>query len=646
MKFIIFLIVSLCGIVFTTTSLPKVSILSLGKGIDALDYSINHQAVLFNYSKGELNDEGTAILPNWVVMRKHPQSDYSLYSQVINHWANITDVTKMSLSGHVGFWKIKGTLSANKEWIHQYISSSTYKIARTSAHIKRHTLEFPIEELPIHPSLEKDIRLMAILLEHDTNATRTRANYISNEILRRFGTDIITGIILGAVLLKDDIVDTSKWQSYTEGQLSATASASFGNIFGIKGAYDHTKVNMEKYSNALVETKVHTIGGQSWDDTMVQSKWIDTIDENLAVVDTSGVPIFEVITPERFSDISPGAVQQIRDLIYHNLEKYAKDNTHEGCLDLDSTNFCDKCNVDNGYCEDKRNFTFGGIMQTSNCPQFQVTNEITKTFECPPGFKAYPLLSSPASVDRGYKCERHCYHEWIVIKKCYTSCYYQHPTCNIMPIVCEAPPGHPASEGSYFAGMFTPLTINPYTGLANCPTNYMSLEFAQQDWGKHHITLCYAPFDVHPADEGADYGGMFTCQIGNPLAHNKKICPPGFDRHSLGIINNCEWSFCMGIKDDIGRIKIVPPGYGQPPPPFVDMIPIPDSDKLLVVNMTSDITYKYQLHHFMNHTNPSHDSHHEPSNIGFIVGMSIMACLSACLFANLIIVIAILIKKN
>jgi len=90
------------------------------------------------------------------------------------------------------------------------------------------------------------------------------------------------------------------------------------------------------------------------------------------------------------------------------------------------------------------------------------------------------------------------------------------------------------------------------------------------------------------------------------------------------------------------RIKIIPPGYGQPPPPFVDTIPIPKTNNFLVVNITSSVTFDDQLIEYQNRGIKTMDN--KKSHIGLIIGMGILTMVIGTIIGVVIVVVLVTLK--
>lgn len=96
------------------------------------------------------------------------------------------------------------------------------------------------------------------------NMTR-RAQYLSQLLIRNYGTHVITQAKLGATITQEDYVDSNTQFTETSSldQMRASASASFYTMFKASVSIDKTlnTTQQNQYSNSLRYSKVRTVGG-------------------------------------------------------------------------------------------------------------------------------------------------------------------------------------------------------------------------------------------------------------------------------------------------------------------------------------------------------------------------------------------------
>ncbi|CAF5124897.1 unnamed protein product, partial [Rotaria sp. Silwood1] len=94
----------------------------------------------------------------------------------------------------------------------------------------------------------------------------------------------------------------------------------------------------------------------------------------------------------------------------------------------------------------------------------------------------------------------------------------------------------PGTDSLYvYGGSFTPQKVNPVTSSQSCPTGLT------QTAGPNNIKVCLAERLVSNLKNLPFFGGMFSCDYGNPaLASALKACPTNYNIYSIGTIDgNC-----------------------------------------------------------------------------------------------------------
>ncbi len=160
----------------------------------------------------------------------------------------------------------------------------------------------------------------------------TNPNILPAEIFEKYGTHIVTGVILGGRLeLNYTLSSTDENKSEEEllaiaGKITANLSAVSGEV---QASFDKSEIESAKKSNCQIKTNVNTYGGTSTKDTLVTSletyntgfaNWYDSLDEsNYALIDVTNdglVPIWQVLKNPSNPSENAERMQQLQD--YYN----------------------------------------------------------------------------------------------------------------------------------------------------------------------------------------------------------------------------------------------------------------------------------------------------------------------------------------
>ncbi|OWF37401.1 Macrophage-expressed gene 1 protein [Mizuhopecten yessoensis] len=536
-----------------------------GAGWDNLENKERGQVIQHTYYECRTTDDGKFLLPDGVATTPVKSSKLDLFSEIYSSWMDYKETTSESINVaakyHSGFFSIDGMFSTEFQSVkkNQIGQKQENSIVRTQARYVKYASKLQ-PGTAFHPNFRERVMEIAKLIQTNEVAV---ARYESQQLVRDFGTHVLTRLDAGAVIAQIQHVESTfvEMNGEKKTQLSASASASFSvGFFGKGGVSSNIDLSgQEEYSKEFSDNVTHstikTYGGPSYQPQHFQlNDWVKGMDDNMVAVDKEGTPLYYFITASAFPELPNYIVPDLFKHIQHAVYLYYKFNTYRGCTNAKSKNFNRRANVDDGTCTPfSTNFSFGGVYQTcthdsvlkyDNCSDYIKKNPLTDDMTCPSGYSSVLLDNSDIALTETYKkCHRVWYTFWIVHK------------CTNVPVSgslsvnsywCVATGDVQQHSGYMFGGLFTPHVGNVITGGNTCPPHFYGLTL------NYGLTICVTQDFVAGRSFAAPFGGFFSCNAGNPLATSGKIdqsqwlksCPHGFSSHLALVSHECEIEYC------------------------------------------------------------------------------------------------------
>ncbi|KAL3852623.1 hypothetical protein ACJMK2_016241 [Sinanodonta woodiana] len=575
-----------------------------GLGWDNLQNLEIGRVLLMNYSKCQMSDDGKYLLPNDAILIPVRQSNYDMVSEVIDTMSKYTSVTSKSININTKFvgpyFSVGGSYSNEHKTVRQQLSESQSVVVRSQARFVVYKINMQ-PDAALHPTFRNRILEIAKYVYMDEVKM---ARYLSQLLIRDFGTHVLISMEAGAAIVKEDFLDRyyvqSKNSTTDKTMLGANASVNFELLlanFDIGTSVMHRSEDQNTvtndYEQSLRHSVVKTYGGMNFGASNISTnKWVKSLDSGLVAVDRAGDPLFSFVTPLLFPELPEFTVRKTQEVMKAEILNYYKINSYRGCTDPLSFNFDMKANIDDGSCNPPTdNKSLGGIYQM--CTSIEIENgdlclndahKNPKTGDntCPTGYKQIQLISSEvSSVSYEPQCSQVLFWKFCHGTRTLTS------LSNYTAYWCytEMPDGE---NNSYkFGGVFTDDKANVLTNNHSCPPDYQSLEISER------VFVCVSD-DYDAFDFGNIFGGFFTCQVGNPYANSKllysdpqswpKGCPTNYNEHLLTVIDGCEISYCMGSFIGNGTNQVVPNVIR---PPYMDA-PMPENAETSFVYLHED----------------------------------------------------------
>ena len=558
-----------------------------GLGFDNLRNLDMGRVLQLSYSTCQVSKDGKYLLPDNFYLIPVQESKVNVFAEYIDHWDQYTSMTSMSINYQVGgmFEDIGGKFSAGYTTTktHMYNSNSLAKNTRTQVRIKRYTVK-------LQPGAQLDPDFVSRLLDivESIHANKTaNAHYLSELLVRDYGTHYLHSMDAGGVLSKSDFIQETSDNSIStnSNDIKIAASISFLSLISLSESFEYKQVDSTKqaYLDNQVHSEVSTIGGGSFVGSMTLKDWESQLDNALVAIDRSGEPLHLLINPTTLPSLPETTVFSLAKYVEKAIERYYKVNTRLGCTDPDAPNFSFQANLNDKTCKPPQtNLSFGGVYQTcSQSPgqaedlctdQIVQNNPLTGDPSCPPNYQPVLLHSGHISNTKtSHQCHQYCWHHGFLntVKSCENKCVDvpQTSMASYEASWCVATGSVPQDSGYLFGGFYTSIASNPLTGSKSCPRYFVPLNMGED------IRVCVSDdYELAPS-YAIHFGGFESCTAPNPLADHSSnaptphSCPHGFTQHLVAVEDGCEINYCLRLDalKHVSLMGIRSPPFHKPP---------------------------------------------------------------------------------
>ena len=553
----------------------------------------------YDYSQCQLTNDRKYLLPDGYFAIPVQESNVETLSELIDHWDNHTSLTAYSINAGVSVFysDIEGKFSTDYTTAKTNMYSKHTKTIVTRVQI-RHKL-YTVRLQPgtkLHPMFKE--RLLDIAAHMMNNNSQT-AHYLSELLVRDYGTHYLTVAHAGGILVQEDYIRTTQDTNFEEDSQKFTASASatfFGEIGFISSSLSFThvsdKTSLDSYLSNRTHSHIRTFGGPPYRINFTVNDWEDGLSDATVTIDREGVPLHYAIIPEVLTELPSAQTLELAHYVEKAINSYYKHNTYLGCTNPSAENFYFGANVDDGSCKaPSDNFTFGGVYQTcthtptSNrdvvCPDLVQKNPLTGNYSCPPGYEAVLLHSGTKSGSYSTQhCHKHC-TLWIF--NCHPDCdNVNNPVTGHYQVYWCVDTGRVGKNSGYmFGGLYSSIAVNPLTRTKSCPNHFYPLRFGEDT----HICVS-DDYELGYA-LSIPFAGFQSCIAGNPLATKSSTgelkmsfgmlevdpstwphrCPTSYTQHLASMEQSCEINYCVkaGSLGEKGLPPIKLPPYRKYP---------------------------------------------------------------------------------
>lgn len=576
-----------------------------GRGFDNLRNLDMGQIHLYNYSTCKITEDGKYMIPDSVYVVPLQHGHYKFFADYYDHWDNYTSITNSRVNVEVeGFFGISGSYSNEKQSVKENQVNYNSKTTRITFRNRVYSVQLdPVSEL--HPKFKAKVyEISASMQNNDTNLRR----YLSELLVRDYGTHYITSVEAGAVFVKLDSISETYALNVERNTVTSSASASFPILqlfggFSLGYNRNTSQQNIDAYQSSLKRSEIFTVGGASFTPDLNVTRWVNDVPNRLATIDRTANPIHFAVTPAQFPELPTLTVRAVADSILEATDRYYRLNTRTGCVDPKAQNFDFQANFgDSTYCNTAHSHidrAFGGLYQTCQqsgrenlCADREIlqVNPQTGGYTCPTGYRAVSLYNGTESYTGAYTTYYRTCGFWSCSTRSRT--VTETTTANYEAFWCVVLNTPVQYRGYLFGGFFTPTTTNLITGTQSCPSYYRVQKIATD------VSICVSNDYELGFPHALGFAGFYSCRVGNPLSvpgNSSALprvsdwpynCPGGYSQHLVSVESGCEINVCLE-NGAFQPKRLLPPRLPpfQTKPPYVPYV----TEKLTVVGSDRSI---------------------------------------------------------
>ncbi|XP_036400342.1 macrophage-expressed gene 1 protein-like [Megalops cyprinoides] len=552
-----------------TANVPGLGVLP-GGGWDNLRNMDMGRVMNMNYSLCQTTEDGVYLLPDQVFTVPQKSTKVEINSEIIESWLEQTSTTARSINLEVSFNPVlQGKFSVENERMKKHQVKENTCTSRTQVRNFIYSVKarpgFALD--PIFISRVTDI---ANALEN--NETRLAA-YLSETLVLDYGTHVLTSVDAGAILMKEDYLRKSFVLKNKNNSLSLSARVSFFITVdtGLQGSL--WRFDTDAYEANIIYSLILSHGGVPFYPRISLKTWQQSISNNLVAIDRSGLPLHFFLNKQTLPDLPDPTILKLASAVSQAIQRYYTVNTHPGCTDPGSSNYNYQANVDDQSCGGvTKNLSLGGVFQRCTpltndpealemCKTLTQKNPQTGDLSCmQPYIQAHLRTEEREQGYSEFECRQVCHTCWLLFTCCKDACgevYHMHRVrvetywCAGDNIIVPRTPGY------LFGGLYGPKLVNPLTKSKGCPGEFVPFTLTSEG-----LKICLSGNHETDARFAVPFGGLFSCEAGNPMAGGDSRCPAGFTQHSAGVSDGCDLLFCTSSdafsKEEPARIRLPP----------------------------------------------------------------------------------------
>ncbi|MEQ2316238.1 hypothetical protein AMECASPLE_030559 [Ameca splendens] len=507
-----------------------------------------------SYFQCQTTEDGLYLIPDEVFVIPQKETSLETNSEIISSWLEQKSTSSRSINADTSFLsKLNGKFS------NENIKMKTHQV-KNSATTARVQVRDLIYTVKAYPDFTLDFRFAQqvnnIADAVDNNQTRN-ADYLSEKMVVDYGTHVITSVDAGAFLVQEDYLHFSYGSNNVSdsSNFKLQAGLNFFDIlkFEISSESSQHSSSLKTYQSNIEESFIQSHGGIPFYPGITLEKWQESTRNNLVAIDRFGFPLHYFINSNTFPDLPQSTVVSVARRVSKATERYYKINMRPGCVDIHSKNFNFQANVDDNSCEGPAtNLSFGGLYQVCTklsqdagplCDELNQKNILTGDFSCRSPYNQTLLRSEVRQQGyTSYDCHTEtssCVLFWCSSKSVCNNVYHVR-SARIDTYWCSANEKTPAYSGYLFGGIYGPSFQNPVTKSKRCPPNFIPVKFLSDGQ-----IICVSPDFDTGTRYSVPFGGLFSCESGNPLAKNQHRCPPKFSQNLATVSDGCEILYCV-----------------------------------------------------------------------------------------------------
>ena len=319
-----------------------------------------------SYSQCKTTKDGIYLIPDSTYALALKESNVDLTSEYFEHWNNYTSTTSTSMNVAAHSVIEEGAFGGSFSAEFRSVKNNQIRNKAVTTRVQlRHTF-YTIKSRTVELNPLFKTKLLDIASRIQLNNTKM-ARYLTDLIVRDYGTHYITSLDIGAVLSKVDHIKSSYAQKEDMdiSKITISASADFG-LWGASTSVTHfsSTDNIKGYQQSITASSIKAYGGPPFGANFTVKDWEAELRNNLVPIDRLGDPLYYVIEPEVFPELPDQLVFEVTSYLKHAIKSYYHHNIIRGCTNPNSRDFNIQAILDDHSCEKPyTNFTFGGVFQ-------------------------------------------------------------------------------------------------------------------------------------------------------------------------------------------------------------------------------------------------------------------------------------------
>ncbi|XP_008416630.1 macrophage expressed 1, tandem duplicate 1 [Poecilia reticulata] len=539
----------------TNISLTAMEVLP-GGGWDNLRNLDMGRVMNLSYFQCQTTEDGLYLIPDEVFVIPQKETGVETNSEIISSWLEQKSTTSNSINADVSFFSVlNGKFSSETT----RMKSHQVKDSSTTARVQVRNFIYTVKAYPDFTLDSRFAQQVKDIADAIANNQTRNADYLSEKMVLDYGTHVITTVDAGASLVQEDYLRSSYVSDSSSDTSTIKAQAGlnfFDKVkFDISSQSSQQSSSLNTYQSNIQYSLIQSHGGIPFYPGITLQKWQENTRNNLVAIDRSGFPIHYFINSNTFPDLPQPTVGKVARTVSMAIDRYYKVNTRPGCVDIGSKNFNFQANVDDDSCEGPAtNLSFGGVYQQCTkltddadplCETLAQKNIATGDYSCRSPYS--PTLLRSEVRQQGYT-ENYCYDVsygcgFLWLRTCHRkNCQnlYRVRSARINTYWCSVNGKAQENSGYLFGGIYGTSFENPITKSKSCPANFIPVKFLSDGQ-----MICVSDDYETGSRYAVPFGGLFSCQSGNPLAKNQRRCPPKFSQHLATVSDGCEILYCV-----------------------------------------------------------------------------------------------------
>ncbi|KAM4616781.1 macrophage expressed 1, tandem duplicate 1 [Polymixia lowei] len=561
----------------TNLSIPALEVLP-GGGWDNLRNMDMGRVMNFSYSQCQTTEDGLYLIPDEVFVIPQKETGVETNSEIISSWLEQKSSTSHTINSDISFLSV---LNAKFSTENQRMKTHQVKDSASTARVQVRNFLYTVKTYPDFTLDSRFAHQAEEIADAIENNQTKHGQYLSEKMVFDYGTHVITSVDAGASLVQEDYLRSSYVSDGASQGSTITASAGLNFFdklkFDISSKSTQQSSVLQTYQSNIQYSLIKSHGGAPFYPGITLQKWQESTRNNLVGIDRAGLPLHYFINANTFPDLPEPTVGKVALSVSQAIERYYAVNTHPGCVDISSKNFNFQANMDDKSCEGPAtNLSFGGVYQQCTtlsanadvlCQTLAQKNPDTGDFSCRPPY--FPTLLRSEVRQQGYNLYE-CHHEsydcglfgWFDCNRQVCQNNYYVRSARVDTYWCSVNGTAPENSGYLFGGIYGPSLLNPLTKAKSCPLDYIPVKFLSDG-----LVICVSNDYEIGTRFSVPFGGLFSCQSGNPLARGQRRCPPEFSQHLATVSDGCEILYCVksGLFTGGQLLPVRLPPFTRPP---------------------------------------------------------------------------------